>query len=307
MRTARRDPRLEARVVSRRPLVYTSAPEGAPRHVRAASGLCRPGPWLVAVQDDCAWVALIDPASGEVRAVPLAPGGGVYEKALKPDFEACLADPDGVVWAFGSGSRPTRERIAQIRETTHVFDASALYAALRDRADFAGSELNVEGAALLPGGTLRLFQRGNGAGAAVDATADLDWAAVVAWLEGRGGVPAPRAVTAYRLGALDGVRLTFTDAAVGPGALLFTAAAEASPDTYADGVVAGSALGVFDPDGDVRWAPLTDEAGRALAVKAEGLEWQDGGAWVVLDADDPDRPSELLRVELRGPWWLAAA
>jgi hypothetical protein len=310
MRTAHRDPRLVAQVVARRPLVYTSAPADAPRHVRAASGLCRPGPWLVAIQDDAAWLALIDPPSGEVRALPLPPGPDglrVYEKATKPDFEACFADAAGVVWAFGSGSRPARERIAQVGETTRIFDAAALYGQLRARADFAGSELNVEGALLLPGGTLRLFQRGNGAGAAVDATADLDWPAVVAWLDGRGDAPTLRSVTAYHLGALEGVRVTFTDAAMGPGALLFTAAAEASPDAYADGAVAGSVLGVFDPDGALRWAPLTDGAGRTLPVKVEGLDWHDGGAWAVTDADDPERPSELLRVELRGPWWLAAA
>ena len=96
-----------------------------------------------------------------------------------------------------------------------LVEAGALYAALRTEAAFAGSELNVEGAALV-GDRVRLFGRGNGAAregvAAVSATCDLDLAALLAFLDGAGPAPTPHAVRAYDLGTLDGTALAFTDA-----------------------------------------------------------------------------------------------
>src|SRR6185503_5992097 len=92
-----------------------------------------------------------------------------------------------------------------------------------------------------------------------------------------GGSPAPLldagSVIQYRLGELDGVRLTFTDAAWDPtsGRLHYLACAERSPDAVRDGEVVGSAIGVFDElDGDrpLRWAALSDRGGRPLASKA---------------------------------------
>ena len=71
-----------------------------------------------------------------------------------------------------------------------------------------------------------------------------------------------------------------------------------------DGEVVGSVLGVFDEldgEGALRCAPLCDRDGGPLAIKAEGLAFgPDGAIHVVLDADDPARPSELCRVEV-GP------
>ena len=73
--------------------------------------------------------------------------------------------------AFGPGSSPHLERVvvcrgldAPGREATHVslYDAQVFYAGLRAVTDFAGSELNLEGAAYLGGRRLRLFGRGNG-------------------------------------------------------------------------------------------------------------------------------------------------
>jgi hypothetical protein len=115
-------------------------------------------------------------------------------------------------------------------------------------------------------------------------------------------------VVQYRLGEIASVRLTFTDAAVDPasGRLHYLACAERSPDAVRDGEVLGSVLGVFDEldgDGPLRYALLCDERGEALAVKAEGLAFGPRGAvHVVIDADDPARPSELCRIERAGPW-----
>jgi hypothetical protein len=87
--------------------------------------------------------------------------------------------------------------------------------------------------------------------------------------------------------------------------VLFTAAAEDSPDAVRDGPVRGSVIGTIAEDGAVRWTPIVDDAGALLPEKAEGLALVDPTAsevWVIADADDELRPSELLRVRLDGPW-----
>ena len=82
------------------------------------------------------------------------------------------------------------------------------------------------------------------------------------------------------------------------------AAAEASPDAYRDGPVAGAAVGFIDGR-EARWTRLRDRTGRTLADKAEGLALDRRDprrAWIVLDLDRPDAPSELVELELSGAW-----
>lgn len=327
MIVAREDPSLVARVRSRRALFYAEGPDAAhdrPAHVRAGSGLAWLGRRLVVVQDDASFLAIVDPRDATARAVPLpaGPGGArLFDdtrgtKRWKLDLEACVA-LDGVLLAFGSGSTDQRERIVVARDldgpdvaapSLEVVSAGALYAALRAEVAFSGSELNLEGAAAL-GDDVVLVQRGNGAprggSTPVDATCRVDRAALLAYLaDPTRPPPRLREVTPVDLGAIDGVRLTFTDAAAGPdGALWFLAAAEASPDTYHDGVVVGVALGVIERTGAARWTRLLDEAGGPLLDKAEGLALDGDRAWIVLDKDDPLAPSELCRVELRNRDW----
>ena len=328
---------MSARVVRRVPLLYAEGADPAldrPAHVRAGSGLARlgtpAGARIAVVQDDALFLAVVDPATGLAGAVslPAGPGGARQfdtargTKHLKLDLEACVALPargvhGGTLVALGSGSTPRRERalVAALApdepngvRDARLVDAAPLYAALRDAAEFAGSELNVEGAALV-GDAVRLFGRGNGAARgdvrAVNATCDLDARALLAFLLDGAPPPSPERVAQYALGAIGGVPLGFTDAvALGGDTVVFTATAEDSPDAVADGAVGGSAIGVIDARGAVRWTPITDADGGPLADKAEGiaLAAADGArVWVVTDADDPARPAELCEVELRAP------
>lgn len=317
MRRALLDPALRAVVRDRRPLLYAGGADARldrPAHVRAGSALAWLGGQLVVVQDDASFFALLD--GDATRDVPLPSHDGARQfddargnKARKLDLEAALALGDGTILAFGSGSTPARERIATLGpdgEATLV-DASALYAALRAERAFAGSELNVEGAARL-GERVVFFQRGNGAPvgglAPRNATAWLALADLLAYLAG-GAVPALADVEAYDLGEIDGVRLTFTDGAARGEALLYLAAAEASPDAVRDGPVSGVALGVLDPRGEGPRYALLEEGGARFTGKAEGLAFDPGAkarAYVVIDRDDPSAPAELCTVELSGPW-----
>jgi hypothetical protein len=327
---ARRDGALRARVVRAAPLVYAAGADAAldrPGHVRAGSGLAWVGGTLVAIQDDANFVARIDPATGSVHPVPLPAGeGGLRQfddgrgnKRFKLDLEACAAVPDGrggeMLLAFGSGSSARRERILRVADVdaphphVELREAITFYARLRQAGAFSGSELNVEGV-VWRGDRLLLLNRGNGAPVdgrlPVDATCEVGWAALVAYLDGPGGHPAPspESIVQYELGEIGGCRLSFTDAAVAGDALVYTATAEASPNAVDDGPVAGSTLGIIGADGEARWTELLDADGGHFDGKVEGVArgTRPGVLYVIVDRDDPDRPSELCEVELAGPW-----
>lgn len=344
------DTSLNARVLSRFAMRYAAGPrpaEDRPGHVRAASGLVwlpialaeRPqGETLAVIQDDAAFVALVDPATGLAQAalLPEGPGGGrLFQKErankhLKLDLEACLVGPvfgAPHLVAFGSGSSEQRERIVLLpcdtafqasARAAHVVDGSSFYQMLRAEKAFSGSELNIEGAVFRENPhslrrELLLFQRGNGAAVdgqrALDATCIVSWPAFVEYLEADGTKPPPamRAITHYDLGEVGGVRLTFTDATAGPrGSVLFLACAEASPNAIDDGEVRGTMLGIIGADGTVRVTPLLDEAGELSRDRAEGIVRDVRHAHRVLltvDRDDPDLPSDLLHVSLEGDWF----
>jgi hypothetical protein len=192
-----------------------------------------------------------------------------------------------------------------VAESIQLSCAPAFYAALRSSLEFAGGELNIEGVVCLNSQVLRLFQRGNGAPcrgeAPVNATCDISWPGLLAHLRDPASPPPlPMNIKQFDLGALDGIRLSFTDAAVDGDTILYTAAAEASPDTVADGPVAGSVIGRINHDGTARFAVLQDESGGRLQGKAEGLSIDANGnrICVLLDQDDPSAPSELCEVSL---------
>jgi hypothetical protein len=327
---AHRDPSLRARIVRTVPLVYAEGADAAldrPAHVRAGSGLAWIGGVLAVVQDDANFVALADPATGLCRAVTLPAGeGGLRQfddergnKRFKLDLEGCVAVPGKhggeTLVAFGSGSTARRERVllaeglggAEARVALR--DGTGFYARLREAAEFAGSELNVEGAAW-HGGRIVLLNRGNGAPGddcgPVDAVCQVDWAALRAHLADPAAhpPPSPEAIAAYDLGAIDGCPLGFTDAAAFGDALVYMATAEASPNAVDDGPVTGSAVGIIGADGEARFAVLEDADGRRFDCKVEGVARgpRPGTLYVVVDRDDPHCPSELCEVELSGDW-----
>lgn len=328
MHVARFDPEFSARIVARRGLRYREGPDASldrPEHIRAASGAAWLGDRLAVVQDDALFVALVDPGTGlaDSVALPEGPGGKrLFDelrgtKDLKLDLEACFAVRNGEtseLYAFGSGSAPPRERIVVLRYDhraravtgQRVIDASALYAGLRAEASFSGSELNVEGA-LRRDDVLWLVQRGNGAPRAgrtpVNAIGSLAWPAFVRYVEAGGAAPSLTRVVQYDLGSIANVPYTFTDAALAAsGALVFLASAEASSSALTDGVVYGTSLGEILPDGSARLTPLYDERGEPSKDKTEGIApdpADENRVWLVVDMDDPDRPSELLEVRLR--------
>lgn len=320
---ATRDPQLKAKVTGSHAMVYAEGPsrsEDRPPHVRAASSLSTFREYLAVVQDDANWLALID-KDQRVTAVPLPPsphGDRVFgddrgNKGDKYDLEACTAVGFGdrvELVAFSSGSREGTEFVLRVRQreggdlSAEFVPAHAFYRAMRETADFCGPGLNIEGALTIDGETICLFQRGNAEACGgldpVDATADISWTALRAYLDDPNGIGPPPLdnLKCYELGELDGVRLTFSDAEyLGDGRVLFSASAE-DPDS---GDIKGSVLGVIELDGGARWTELADEEGNPFEGKIEGLTRDpddEHKVYFVIDDDHEDEPSKIYEAEL---------
>lgn len=330
---ARPDPELHARIVRRTPLYYEPGGRSdieTPEFVRSASSLAQFGGRVAVIANDANFVALIDLRTGTVECISLPAGhqgSRQFDEAhdnrrWKFDLEACVTLPDEsgeLLVAFGSGSGPERENVVAMsrdgdEQSVQIYEAGPFYESLRAAVDFAGSDLNVEGAIFVGTDTVRLFQRGNGklhdGLQPVDATCDLPWSAVQADLEASDTSlpPTPDNIVQYELGNLDGVRLSFSDAELVGEHVLYSASAEAQPEGDGDGHVAGSVLGIIGEDGAARWTPLITPDGTHFEGKIEGLSVEPGDpnrAYFVVDEDDSEKPSELYEVELSGPWFAA--
>jgi len=255
---------------------------------------------LLAVHDDAFRVSWISLPSLGVTPLALAGDGAPLAKTAKPDFESALRGADGAIYVLGSGSTATRCTLARIDPRTSAVtmrEQPRLYDCVRDALG-AQDAPNIEGA-VVAGDRLRLFNRA--AGRTPNASVDLPLAVL------DGGPPRVLQVRTFDLGALDGVRLGFTDAAALDSRRdAFIAAAEDAPDAIADGRVTGSVVGLLETTerGGVRarWTRLVDAEGRPCRYKVEGLtiDRDSRAGWLLTDADDPRVPAALLRIELRG-------
>ena len=278
-------------------------PRGLP-HMAAASGLvCAYGRAYVLGDDEHHLAVFRDRRSpGQlhpVRKGPL-PADAAQRKRVKPDFESLLLLPargrqPSALLALGSGSKRLRDGGVLIplrpggepEGSVSPLDLAPLYAVLRRRL----GAINIEGS-FISGAQWVLLNRG--VGGEPSASVSYPLSLLHALVDGRSAGLEPSAVQTHDLGFIDGVQLAFTDGAALPGGgFLFSAVAEATPNSVADGACLGSAVGHIDRNGalvDVRWL-----AGHA---KVEGLALHLRGSVLhlamVTDADDPEKPSELL-------------
>ncbi|MGH8441549.1 MAG: DUF6929 family protein [Nevskiaceae bacterium] len=258
--------------------------------MRAGSALLKVGERLLAIQDDAFAAAWIDPATRKVEPLVLRGPGQALDKQDKPDFEAAFAHADRL-WILGSGSRPNRCGIARIdlnRRESVLLNALPMYGAI---ARELGVTANIEGAVPLKD-RLRLFQRGPGTSPKASYTIDVP-------LDVLDGAP-PRVldVVNYDLGVLQAVFLAFTDAVALGRHIVYLAVAEDTPDGIADGAITGAGVGILR-DGGAHWDVLTEPDGSASKRKVEGIALDAGGAWLLTDPDDPKKPAELCRVEMK--------
>lgn len=292
-------------------LTAASGP-GRGAFISAASGLVVAGPWLYVVADDELHLGVF-PAkgTGPGRLVRLfsgeLPRRRTKRKARKPDLEVLTrlppgtGGPEGGLLGLGSGSRPGRGRgfflplraDGGLGDGLRVLDLTGLYEGLPS----ALGRLNVEGA-VVRGAHLCLLNRGQ-SGRSANALVFLPLRRVRAALR-RGNAlgPLPCRVVDYALGSVDGVPLGFTDAtALADGSLLFTAVAEQTGDSYADGPCRGAAVGLIRPDGALGWLhpvqPMRKVEGIALGRVGSRRQ-----LLLVTDEDDPRVPAVLYAAPL---------
>lgn len=304
-------PPLRARLLRHLDLAHAGA--GDPAFLSAASGLVRAADQLYVVADDELHLGQF-PLQGDgpgsllrlfAGHLPVQPAA---RKRLKADLEVLMllpalpGFPHGALFALGSGSRPTRERAALVRLDADgktsgagiVVDAAPLH---RQLAHEFGTP-NIEGA-WLHGTRLRLLQRGN-QGGDESAVIDLDFTRIATSLAHELVLPAtaPLGITRVKLGDIDGVGLSFTDASGLPdGHWVFSAVAEDTADAYADGRFVGTVIGLATAAGEINWQRRLEPAfkveGIHAEITAEGLR-----LLCATDADDRSVPAELLEVRI---------
>ncbi len=288
-------------------------------HFSAASGLVCAYRRAYVMADDEHHLAVFEDRHSPGRLWPLfagqLPSDKKARKRAKPDTETLLLlpapsaastksnaqgrpqRPHGALLSLGSGSKPKRCRAVclaldalgePLPTTLRHIDLQALYAPLQSRL----GDLNIEGA-FFSGSQFVLLQRGH-AGGSANLSLRYSAAQALAWLDGLADAPALQAIQHHDLGDLHGVTLTFTDGSALPGgAWLFSAAAEDTQNTVADGACLGSALGVMSSDGELQaLLPLPG------TIKVEGIaarRWRgQTQVCLVTDADDPQVASQMF-------------
>ena len=290
-------------------------PQTHPRgraYISAASGLVCENGRVYVIADDEHHLAVFDDRRSPGVLVRVFPGDLPKKvkprKRMKPDLETLFLLPasgptnTARLVALGSGSRPNRQlgaviplqpdgRPAPWRQIQR-FDLAPLY---RPLTALLG-EINIEGAMVI-GDELVLLNRGL-PGRSPNAAARYRLADVLALIGGDASALKPRSVQRFRLGAIDGVALGFTDAAALPdGDWVFCAVAEDRTDSVADGRCTGSVVGVVTAGGKrlplQRLAPTVKVEGIDVRASASGMT-----VCLVTDADDPKQSSTLLLAQL---------
>lgn len=300
-------------------------PRGQP-HLSAASGLvCAFGRIYVVADDELHLGVFHDlHAPGTLCRIVAGklPRSQRTRKKRKPDLETLLLLPHGgaglhkgaALLALGSGSTPRRDRAvvvpldtagAPLAGQVRALDLAPLYAPLRTTL----GAINIEGALWLRHEFV-LLQRGGDGERGTNATLHFGRVQALAWLAGATrNVPPLHEVRPCDLGGVQGVAYGFTDGAPLPAdcgdGFLFTAVAEASGDSVADGACVGSALGRMDARGRVLWMQPLHGAPKVEGLAVRASPGAAGTAahgkphfeiCLVTDADDPARPSQLLHL-----------
>ena len=274
--------------------------------VSAASGLVIIGETFYVIADDALHLGVykLDDPTFE-KTIRLRdgelPADKKERKKVKPDFEALVLLPPqlspvqnypyGALLALGSGSKDNRQQAVLIPfnvqgNATHnvmPLDLTTLYQSL------GLADCNIEGAVVC-GEKIVLMHRGNNQ----HKKSALIHCSLPALLQGE----AVASVIKVHMPQIGDVPFGFTDGLLLPnGNILFSAVAEDTDNSVADGACLGAAIGEITMQGNiVRYTILPE------THKIEGIALSDDGKqlYAVTDADDPEVKAELLEIE---GWW----
>jgi len=250
-------------------------------YIAAASGLVqKDGNFYVVSDDELSLVNFTLGSKGEVIRIfeGTLPDDHKARKKQKPDLESLVMLTDGSVLCVPSGSKPNRIRGAIVHPDKNVEELSFgnIFGELLRRFP----ELNIEGAVLYQD-MIRLFQRGNGK-RHQNAVIDLKLSDFLS------DQFTSLNVIDVKLGTLNAIPLSFTDASFSQGLFWFLAVSENSESTYLDGEFSGAIIGALDLEGNILFQEEID-----IPEKPEGLVVNEKEVFIVTDADDRTKPSKL--------------
>lgn len=274
--------------------------------VPSASGIVQLGNTLYVIGDNSAWLYQLNNQYEVTNQHSLVAGNtdSILPKATKPDFEAMTSiDIDGEMelLIFGSGSKsPERDGIVRVSFKdgiqTKLFDASTLYTDLRASTHLDAQSLNIEAAATI-GNTLYLFNREH------NLLLEYPLNEFLNFLNGLNELPSYNLyhINLPRYNGLD-AKFSGASAMIGSQQLVFTASLEDTPNTYDDGEVIGSYVGIINleylKDGYQPQCILIADNSKPIAIKVESVEVLEtinpNELKLVLVTDSDGGESELL-------------
>lgn len=278
---------------------------GKLRPLCAGSGLARVrgGFWVIA--DDLNHAVFIpdgkSPGAGRRIFPGTLPTDVKRRKKLKKDIESLIDLGGGKLVAFPSGSKHRRCRgaLLDLNKTGRFRESVQIdFRPLMELLGKAVPDLNIEGG-FVRGSRVILLQRGNGR-AGFNGVVKMRLKAFThgmkhgEWKKSSLGLK----IKKIALGSFGKVALTFTDGFFLDGTAYYAAAAEAGDDTYEDGKIHGSAVGLLRKGGrPVELARLKGEKLEGLAPgrRMNGLL----EIFAVTDDDDPSKPSKLMRTWIK--------
>lgn len=280
-------------------------------HVSAASGMQIIDKNLYVVADDELFLASFPlDLSQQGKLFKLVPGklpkDHVARKKGKPDWESMALLPknsflpEGGLLLLSSGSGPKRQKaVISVLEAdgpssrSISIDMSEIYQEIGKEI----KELNIEGVIVVKN-ELKFFHRGNGQ-LKENAVISINLDSFMNFVENQKLGPSIKIINSirfYRSEIKGGPIATFSDgASLSDGRILFTASVEESANTYDDGEVMGSFLGLMDQDDNIKWMAPFD-----INIKAEGIAISETQTevevFITTDPDDPHKASILYRL-----------
>lgn len=275
--------------------------------IPSASGIEKFRDHFFIIGDNSPWYFETNENFEVVRKYPISPlpfPDSIIPKKKKKDLEAMtliVENNDTSLLIFGSGSKyPLRYYGKKIDMLTHKaieYDFTAFYRDLMEEAKLSEDELNIEAAAVL-NEKLYLFNRGVNKIIVVKLTS---------FLKFLNGEKEKLKMKAYPvdLPEIDGLPAGFSGATADEknNKIIFTASVENTDNTYDDGAVLGSFIGVLDVEEihphikpDCR---LIQENNKTQHLKVESIvinKYLDKGTSYYLVTDSDGLESELLEV-----------
>lgn len=248
--------------------------------IPSASGIVQIENVLYVIGDNSAWLYQLDALYEVKQKYTLLENStdSILSKASKPDFEAMTSfeiDNEMNLLIFGSGSKsPERDVLVRVQFKdsirSKVYDLGILYDSLRNSKYLNSESLNIEAAATI-GNTLYLFNREH------NLVFEYVLDEILGFLEGQNELPLHKIVL-INLPKINGLSAKFSGASAIEDShqLVFTASVENTPNTYDDGEIVGSYVGVINiedlKDGYQSPCVLIRNDLKNLPIKVESVE-----------------------------------